>query len=125
MGNTIHKDGDKMDVTSISLSYVFMGVGVILLIAFLYFRVIVAKSADGKPSHDRIVGSMKHPDTWRNKNNSASYVSLFWAVLSIGIFIYLKYYLGSTVIPIWYLFVYAAAIIISYAIFGGKREKAA
>lgn len=113
-----------MNITSISLSYVFMGVAVAALLAFLYFKIVVVKSSDNSSSHDKIVGSMRDPDTWRSKNNIMSYVSLFWAVVSAAAFIYLKYYVPSTLIPIWYLFLFAAALFISYGLFGFSRRKA-
>ena len=113
-----------MYITSISLSYFFMGVAVAALLAFLYFKVVVVKSSDNSRSHDKIVGSMKDPDSWRRKNNTMSYVSLFWAVVSAAAFIYLKFYIQSTLIPTWYLILYAAALFISYGLFGISRRKA-
>jgi L-asparagine transporter-like permease len=113
-----------MFITSISLSYVLAGVAVAFILAFLYFKVLVVKSSDKSSSHDKIVGSMKDPDTWRRKNNTMSYVSLFWAVAAAAAFIYLKYYVPSTLIPLWYLFAFAAVLFISFGLFGFSRRKA-
>ncbi|WP_163191585.1 hypothetical protein [Clostridium thermarum] len=113
-----------MLITSISLSYVLAGVSVAFILAFLYFKVLVVKSSDKSESHDRIVGSMKDPDTWRRKNNTMSYVSLFWAVVAAAAFIYLKYFVPSTLVSIWYLAAFAAVLFVSFGLFGFGRRKA-
>ncbi len=114
-----------MNITSISLSYVFIGIGVAALLAFVYFKIITVKTAPQSASKDKILGEMKHPDTWRNSNNTMAYVSLFWGIISVGIFIYLKYFNEPTVMPSWYLFAYAAVLAVSYGLFAIKKQSTA
>lgn len=114
-----------MNVTSISLSYVFIGIGIAALIAFIYFKVVTVKSSPESESRDKIVGNMKNPDVWRSRNNALAYLSLTWAIISTAIFIYIKYYMAPILMPGWYVFAYAGILAISYAFFGVKREKAA
>ncbi|WP_055667371.1 hypothetical protein [Desnuesiella massiliensis] len=113
-----------MQITSISMSYFFLVVGVLSLIFFIYFKFIVIKTSSHSDNRSKIVGNMKDPDSWRNSNNKMSYVSLFWAIVSIGAFIYLKFFISATLISIFIPFIYLAAIIISSFIFSSKKHKA-
>jgi hypothetical protein len=114
-----------MLVTSISLSYAFFGVGIMALISFVYFKLLVVKTSPNNASRNSIIGEMKDPDSWRDKNNKMSYLSLFWAILSIGIFIYLKYFYPSGLISIIIPFVYVALIAVSASFFSSKKRNAA
>lgn len=114
-----------MLVTSISLSYAFFGVGVIALICFVYFKLLVVKTSPEKTSRKSIIGEMKDPDTWRDRNNKMSYLSLFWALLSIGIFIYLKFFYPSGLISIVIPFVYLALIAVSASFFSSRKKNIA
>ncbi len=66
---------------------------------------------------------MKEPRTWLNRNNRMAYVSLFWAIVSLAIFIYLKFFIMPTIISILYVIGYAFLIVISVAIAGMKNRK--
>ncbi|MCS4469497.1 hypothetical protein JQ038_01630 [Clostridium botulinum] len=50
---------------------------------------------------------MKEPKTWLNRNNRMAYVSLFWAIVSLAVFIYLKFFIMPTIISILYVIGYA------------------
>lgn len=109
-----------MLVTSISLSYIFFGLGAIALIFFLYFKLLVIKSSPHSSSRESIIGEMKDPDGWRDRNNKMSYLSLFWTILSIGIFIYLKFYYSTGLISIIIPFIYIGLIAVSASFFSNK-----
>ncbi|MCS4521074.1 hypothetical protein JTS97_00160 [Clostridium botulinum] len=66
---------------------------------------------------------MKEPKTWLNRNNRMAYVSLFWAIVSLAVFIYLKFFIMPTIISILYVIGYAFLIVISVAIAGMKNRK--
>ncbi len=66
---------------------------------------------------------MKEPRTWLNRNNRMAYVSLFWAIVSLAIFIYLKFFIMPTIISILYVIGYAFLIVISVAIAGMKKQE--
>jgi hypothetical protein len=114
-----------MLVSSISLSYVFFGVGAIALIFFLYFKVLVVKSSPNSSSRESILGDMKDPDGWRNSNNKMGYLFLFWAILSIGVFIYLKFFYEATLISIIIPFIYVGLVAVSASFFGSRRKNTA
>lgn len=114
-----------MNTTSTFISYAFLGISLLALLFFLYFKVLVVKTSPDKKSRNNIIGEMHDPDTWRNRNNKMSYLTLFWAILSGGIFIYLKYFYPQGVVSLLILFGYIGAIIVSAFFFGrGGREKA-
>lgn len=114
-----------MYITTISLSFVLIGIGIAALIAFVYFKLLVISSSDKSKRRTKIIGNMKNPDSWRHKNNNMSYVSLFWAVISIGLFAYIKFYYKAPLVPVWYLFIYVAVLFISYSFFGIRKEEIA
>ncbi|EPS46992.1 hypothetical protein CFSAN002367_25339 [Clostridium botulinum CFSAN002367] len=66
---------------------------------------------------------MKEPKTWLNRNNRMAYVSLFWAIVSLAVFIYLKFFIMPTIISILYVIGYAFLIVISVAIAGMKKQE--
>lgn len=99
-----------MYITTISLSYVFLVMGIISLLFFSYFKFITLKSSKDDRSKKKIIGDMKSPEVWRNKNNTLSYICLFWAILSIALFTFLKFYYTASLLSIVYLFVYIALI---------------
>ncbi|MFD3156387.1 hypothetical protein ACFIJ5_05930 [Haloimpatiens sp. FM7330] len=102
-----------MYITSISLSYVFLGLSLISLLFFIYFKTILLKSSQNNNLSKKIIGTMKDPETWKSKNNQMAYVSLLWTVLSMTIFIFLKFFYGSKLLSIIYLFVYIALIVVT------------
>ncbi|WP_061316658.1 hypothetical protein [Clostridium botulinum] len=109
-----------MNVTSISLSYFFLGISLISLSFFIYFKILTSNSSK---ENEKIVGDMKEPRTWLNRNNRMAYVSLFWAIVSLAIFIYLKFFIMPTIISILYVIGYAFLIVISVAIAGMKKQE--
>lgn len=111
-----------MYMTSISLSYLFLAIGVLSLIFLFYFKVIVASTSEHSANKEKIIGNMKDPDDWRNRNNRISYVFLFWSILSLAVFVYLKYYYGTSLISAVYVIAYLALVVISIAIFGLRRK---
>lgn len=111
-----------MNITSSSLSYLFIIMAVVFFIFFCYFKILVSNTSQGNPKRDKIIGNMKNPYTWREKNNRMSYIFLFWSVVSLGLFIYFKYFLGLSLVSLTYLLIYLALIIISIAAGGIKRK---
>lgn len=114
-----------LTITSISFSYLFLGIALIALSFCLYFRLIYAKTSPNSPSAQTIFGEMKHRDDWRERNRMMSYISLFWASISMILFIYFKFFLAPYLVSIFYLLFYAALIVIS-VIYGTvtKRTRA-
>lgn len=100
-----------------SSSYLFLGISIISLLFFLYYKFLVVNTGDTSKRRDKIIGSMKDPDNWRDRNNKMSYVSLFWAIISIAIFIYLKFFRTAGLISIIYVFIYSAVIVLSVSVF--------
>lgn len=113
-----------MAITSLSLSYYFLGVSIIALTFLFYFKTLVIRTSKENESRDKIIGNMKDPDAWRSRNNKMSYVSLFWTIISLAAFIYLKFFMASRLIPIIYLIVYLVAVALSLILFGIGRKKA-
>lgn len=111
-----------MEITSFSLSYLFLGIFFISLIFFIYFKVLVVKTEPDSKSNKKIIGTMKNPDIWRDKNNKMSYVSALWTVLSLILFIYFKFFYKAGLVNIIYFFVYIAVIILSVVLFGVKNN---
>ncbi len=66
---------------------------------------------------------MKDPETWMNRNNRMAYVSLFWSIVSLAIFIYLKFFTMPTIISILYVIGYIFLIVISVVIAGMKKQE--
>jgi len=106
-----------MNITSISLAYIFFGISIIAFIFFLYYKFLVINTGDKSKRRDKIIGSMKDPENWRRRNNIMSFVSLFWAFISQSAFIYLKFFNKLGLISIIYVFVYLAVIVLSVSIF--------
>ncbi len=106
-----------MNLTSMSLSYMFIGVSIVAFIFFLYYKYLVINTGTESKKRGKIIGSMKDPDHWRARNNKMAFISLFWAIISIIAFIYLKFFNQSGLISIIYVFIYAALIVISIAVF--------
>lgn len=114
-----------MTITSISLSYYFLGVSIIALCFLFYFKTLVIKTSKNSETKENIIGNMKDPDAWRSRNNKMAYVSLFWTIISLAAFIYLKFFMISKLISIIYLIVYVVVIALSLIFFGIGRKKAA
>lgn len=110
-----------MFITSMSLSFVFLVVSLICFGAFLYFKILIIKTGENSQSREKIIGSMKDPASWRSRNNRLSYITLFWSILSLAVFIYLKFFTQAGLIPSYYLFIYVAVIVLSIILFRAKN----
>ncbi|MCM0648448.1 hypothetical protein NBE98_08680 [Clostridium swellfunianum] len=114
-----------MNMTSSALSYLFIAIAVVDLAFVFYFKVLVMNTSDNNRHKDKIVGNMKDPEDWRNRNNRMSYIFLFWCIASFAVFIYLKYFFGSGLVNTIYVIGFLAAMVISIALFGIRRKTAA
>lgn len=102
-----------MKITTISFSYFFLAVAIISFIFSVYFLVITKKTSEDSNSRDEIVGSMKDPDNWRSRNKKMGYINLCFFIISIGAFIYFKFFSVPSLINLIYLFVFLGIIVIS------------
>lgn len=106
-----------MNITSISLSYIFLAISIVSFIVFLYYKFLVINTGAKSKKRDKIIGSMKDPKHWRNRNNIIAFIFLIWAFISVIVFIYLKFFYDSGLTSIVYLFVYLALIVLSVSFF--------
>ena len=111
-----------MLITSISLSYFFLGVFIIAIGFSLYFKALVINTSPDSKKREKILGDMKDPISWRDRNNKMAYLAMFWSAISLILFIYLKFFYNANLISIIYLFVYLALIAVSTILFGGRRK---
>lgn len=111
-----------MNITSISLSYIFLAISIIEFVFFLYYIFLVTNTGANSKRRDKIIGSMKDPDHWRARNNKMAYLSLFWSILSVIAFIYLKFFFKSGLVSIIYVFVYLALIAVSVSLFLNQNK---
>lgn len=102
-----------MYMTSSSLAYVFLGITILAFAFSLYFKTLVIRTKPNSYSRDKIIGNMKNPDAWRISNSRMGNFSLFWAILSLIVFIYLRFYYGIGLVNSVYVFGYLAVAIIS------------
>lgn len=102
--------------TSLAASYWFLGVTFLNIIFAVYFKALVIKTSPGSKSREKILGNMKDPLTWRQKNNTLSYIFTFWVVVSFILFIYFKFLSGSILVSTYYILGYAILIVISLSI---------
>lgn len=112
-----------MFVTSISFSYFFLGIALISLIFCIYYKAIVVKTSPDNKSRDKIIGKMKDPISWRNKNNIVGNISIFWCLFSLALFIYFKFFFTLGLISIYYVFIYVGVIAISMFFINGASKK--
>ncbi len=106
-----------LNITSISLAYIFFGISIITFVFFLYYKFLVINTGAKSKRRDKIIGTMKDPDNWRHRNNIMAFISLFWAFISQTVFIYLKFFNKSGLISILYVFIYIAVIVLSISLF--------
>lgn len=106
-----------LNITSISLSYMFFAISIVSFIFFLYYKFLVINTGDKSKRRDKIIGSMKDPEHWRHGNNIMAFISLFWALISQGAFIYLKFFYKSGLVSIIYVFIYLVLITLSVLLF--------
>lgn len=113
-----------MYLTSISLSYFFLALAIATVAAYLYFKLLVIKSDPENPSREKIIGNMKDPVNWRERNRRMSFVCLFWFILSTIAFVILKFLYPLALIPIMVLVIYAILIVASIVLFSREKKKA-
>jgi cell division protein FtsW (lipid II flippase) len=106
-----------LNLTSSSLSYIFLAISIIEFVFFLYYIFLVTNTGSNSKRRDKIIGSMKDPDHWRARNNKMAYISLGWSIISVIAFIYLKFFFKSGLVSIIYVFVYLALIAVSVLFF--------
>ncbi|SHH25568.1 hypothetical protein [Clostridium grantii] len=111
-----------MNVTSLSLAYFFLGLFFVSIIFSFYFKILFIRTNPGNTHRDKIIGSMKDPISWRSRNNRTAYISMFWAFVSLAVFVYLKFFHKAGLINIIYVFAYVALAALSI-IFLGKLKK--
>lgn len=113
-----------MYLTSISFSYLFLGVAIAAIAAYLYFKLLVTKTSSESPQKDKIIGQMKDPESWRIRNGRMANVCMFWFIVSIIIFASIKFLLRAQLISIIYLLIYAVLIVISFMFAARVQKKA-
>ncbi|MBU3072877.1 hypothetical protein [Clostridium estertheticum] len=111
-----------MNITSVSLSYMFFVVSIIEFIFFLYYKFLVINTGAKSKRRENIIGTMKDPGHWRKRNNIIAFISLFWSLISIFAFIYLKFFYATHLLSIVYVFIYIAAIVLSVFVFIKKNK---
>ncbi|MBU3172675.1 hypothetical protein [Clostridium estertheticum] len=111
-----------MNITSVSLSYIFFVVSIIEFIFFLYYKFLVINTGAKSKRRENIIGTMKDPEHWRKRNNIIAFISLFWSLISIFAFIYLKFFHATHLLSIVYVFIYIAAIVLSVFVFIKKNK---
>lgn len=113
-----------MYLTSISLSYFFLAVAITTIAAYLYFKLLVIKSAPENADRENIIGNMKDPVSWRERNRRMSFVCLFWFIVSTIAFVVLKFLYPIALIPFMLLIIYAVLIVLSIVFFSRREKKA-
>lgn len=111
-----------MYISSISLSYLFFAICAITFIVFLYFKFLVMNTSDKSSKRTKIIGNMKNPDKWRKDNNKMAFISLFWSIISLGVFVYLKFFFGIKLVSIIYPFAYLAMVVAILLFFIMRRK---
>lgn len=111
-----------MNITRTSISYFFLGVGLIAIISYVYFKMLSIKSDPKSKDRDKIVGKMKDVDLWDEKNKRMEYLSLGWAVISIALFAFFKFFYTTGLISIIFPFVYIAIVAASIILFMPKKK---
>ncbi|MBU3098303.1 MULTISPECIES: hypothetical protein [Clostridium] len=111
-----------MNITSLSLSYMFFVVSIIEFIFFVYYKFLVINTGAKSKRRENIIGTMKDPEHWRKRNNIIAFISLFWSLTSIFAFIYLKFFYSTRLLSIVYVFIYIAAIVLSICVFIKKNK---
>lgn len=113
-----------MYLTSISFSYFILGIAMASIAAYLYFKLLVTKTSPESPQKDSIIGQMRDPESWRAKNSRMATICMFWFIASIIIYALIKFLFSIQLIPIIYLLIYVALIVLSF-IFAARTKKKA
>lgn len=112
-----------MYFTSSSLSYVFLGMALIAAAFFLYFKSLVIKTSSEGESRDKIIGKMKNPEEWRFRNLNMANLSGVWTIISLIVFVYLKFFYARGLVNMIYFFIYVAVEVISIIAVGSRSKK--
>lgn len=112
-----------MYFTSYSLAYVFLAMSLIAAVFFLYFKSLVIKTSENNKAKDAVIGNMKNPEQWRQNNSTLGNLSLFWSILSLIVFIYLKFFYRAGLVNIIYPLIYFSLEVITIIFFGAARSK--
>lgn len=102
-----------MYMTSSSLAYIFLGVAIISLAFFLYYKSLVIRTNPDSYTRDKIIGNMKNPDQWRTSNSRMGNFSLFWGIAALAVFVYLRFFYGTGLVNSLYVFGFIAVAIVS------------
>ncbi|MBU5484873.1 hypothetical protein KQI86_11050 [Clostridium sp. MSJ-11] len=112
-----------MNITRISFSYFFLGVGLLSIVFYVYFKMLSIKSDPKSKDRKKVIGEMKDVALWTEKNKMMEYLSLGWAVISIALFAFFKFFYTTTgLISIIFPFVYIAMIAASVMLFMPKKK---
>lgn len=111
-----------MNVTSTSLSHIFLAMFLIALVFFLYFKSLVVKTSPENQARKKIIGNMHDPEEWRKRNSNMANLSAFWGILSLIIFIYLKFFYGARLLSLNFLLIYLAVEVVSIIFFGIRKK---
>lgn len=111
-------------LTSVSISYFFLVVAIIAIAAYLYFKLLIIKTDPTSDKREKIMGNIKDPENWRERNRKMCHVCMFWFIVSIFTFIILKFFYKAPLIPMIYLVIYAIFIILSIIFYPGISKKA-
>lgn len=113
-----------MYLTSISLSYFFLGIAIISIAAYLYFKLLVVKTDPQNQDREKIIGDMNDPTSWRERNKRMSVVCLFWFIVSTIVFVVLKFFYPIALVPLMLLVIYAILMVLSIVFFSRGKRKA-
>ena len=106
-----------LNITTISSAYIFLAIFAVEFISFLYYIFLVGNTRANSEKRSKIIGTMKDPEDWRRRNNIMAYICLFWSIVSIIAFIYLKFFSKSPLISIVYVFGFLALIVVTVSVF--------
>lgn len=113
-----------MYLTSISFSYFILGVSIVCIASYLYFKLLFTKTSFESHSRAKIIGQMKDPEGWRTKNGRMAKVCMFWFVISIIIYASIKFLFTISLISITYLLIYVVLILLSIIFASIVKKKA-
>jgi len=100
----------------------FFAISIIEFIFFVYFKFLVINTGAQSKMRKNIIGAMKDPDNWRQRNNLIAFISLFWTLISISAFIFLKFFYTLGLVSIIYVFIYLVVIVLSISFFIKKNK---
>lgn len=113
-----------MYLTSISFSYFILGVSIICIASYLYFKLLFNKTSIESNSRAKIIGQMKDPEGWRRRNGRMANVCMLWFIISIILYAVIKFLFTISLIPITYLLIYVVTIALSFIFASIVKKKA-